>query len=119
MVIPKRGDIVYLDFTPQAGSEQAGRRPAIILSPESFNQKTGYATVCPISQTERKWGFHVPIPEALTVSGVIIADQVKNLDWQIRNAEIKERAPDDLINRVVQIIHTYIFEEYKTQSGGF
>src|SRR5699024_1080791 len=111
MQIPDRGDFVYLDFDPQSGTEQTGRRPAIVLSPENFNRITGYATVCPISSTNRKWGFNIDIPNDLAFSGVIISDQVKNLDWRTRKAQIKEKAPDDLVNKVVQVIHTYIFEK--------
>lgn len=111
MEIPDRGDLIYLDFNPQAGTEQAGRRPALVISPERFNRITGYASVCPISRTKRKWGFHIPIPSGFNVKGVIIVDQIKNLDWKTRNAEIKGKIPNDLVNKVVQTVHTFIFEE--------
>lgn len=112
MKTPDRGDVIYLDFNPQAGTEQAGRRPALVISPEKFNRITGYAAVCPISRTQRKWGFHIPLPSDLNMEGVIIIDQIKSLDWKIRNAEIKGKVSNDLVNKVVQMVHTFIFEEY-------
>lgn len=108
MQIPDRGDIVYLDFNLQTGREQAGRRPAIVLSPKPFNQTTGYASVCPISQTKRKWGFHVHLPEGLAVSGVIITDQIKNLDFRARNIEIKEKAPEEVVQTCLKKIRTFL-----------
>lgn len=111
MQVPDRGDFIYVDFDPQTGTEQSGRRLAIVLSPERFNQVTGYATVCPISNTKREWGFNIDIPEGFVVEGVIISDQVKNLDLKTRRAQIKGKAPNDLTNKVVQVIHTYLYEE--------
>ena len=108
MEIPERGDIVYLDFNPQTGREQADRRPAIVLSPKSFNQTTGYASVCPIRQTTRKWGFHVHLPEDLVVSGVIITDQIKNLDFRARNIEIKGKAPEEVVQTCLKKIRTFL-----------
>ncbi|QKY71164.1 type II toxin-antitoxin system PemK/MazF family toxin [Lentibacillus sp. CBA3610] len=108
MQCPDRGDFIFLDFDPQAGTEQAGHRLAIVLSPKRFNEVTGYATVCPVSRTDRKWGFHIQIPDDAVVGGVVIADQMKNLDWRTRNARIAGQAPNNLVNRVVKVIHTYI-----------
>ncbi|GAB4074579.1 endoribonuclease MazF [Barrientosiimonas marina] len=105
---PDRGDIIYLDFNPQTGREQAGRRPALVLSPAKFNQTTGYASVCPISHTTRQWGFHVHLPDGLPVDGVVITDQLKNLDFQARNATIKTQAPDDVIDTCLKKIHTFL-----------
>lgn len=108
MQTPDRGDIVFLDFNPQTGREQAGRRPALILSPESFNKGTGYASVCPISNTSRKWGFHVDLPEGLAVSGVVITDQVKNLDFRARNAQIKGKVSEDIVHTCLKKIRTFL-----------
>ncbi|WP_106495184.1 type II toxin-antitoxin system PemK/MazF family toxin [Lentibacillus sp. Marseille-P4043] len=113
MQVPDRGDFIYLDFDLQTGTEQSDRRPAIVLSPEKFNRVTGYATVCPISGTKREWGFNIDIPDGFAVGGVVISDQVKNLDWKTRKAQIKGKAPNDLINKVVQVIHTYVYEEHQ------
>jgi len=108
MYVPDRGDIVYLDFNPQTGREQAGRRPAIVLSPKPFNERTGYASVCPISETNRKWGFHVKLPDHLSIRGVIITDQIKNLDFKARNAEFKEKAPEEVVIECLKKIRTFL-----------
>ena len=83
---PKRGDVVWLAFAPQVGHEQAGHRPALVLSAEAYNRKVGLAIFCPITTQVKGYPFEVPIPSGLKVSGVILADQVKNLDWQARGA---------------------------------
>jgi len=83
---PKRGDIVWLMFTPQAGHEQAGRHPALVLSPEAYNRKVGLALFCPITSHVKGYPFEVILSDALPVSGVVLADQVKSLDWKTRQA---------------------------------
>lgn len=87
MNIPARGDLVWLDFDPQAGREQAGRRPAIVLSELEFNERTGFAVVCPITSQSKNYAFEVPIPEGLPFTGVVLTDQFKSLD--VRNRKIK------------------------------
>jgi mRNA interferase MazF len=84
--VPDRGDVVWLDFTPQAGHEQAGRRPAVVLSPVAYNKKVGLALLCPITNQVKGYPFEVVIPSGSPVTGVILADQVKNLDWKSRKA---------------------------------
>jgi mRNA interferase MazF len=91
---PKRGDVVWLSFTPQTGHEQAGHRPALTLSPEAYNQKVGLAVFCPISTQIKGYPFEVLIPSSLKVSGVVLSDQVKSLDWQARNARFCCRVPE-------------------------
>ncbi|HET7579864.1 MAG TPA: type II toxin-antitoxin system PemK/MazF family toxin [Bacillales bacterium] len=108
MSAPDRGQFVYLDFHPQAGHEQASRRPGIVLSPQSFNQVTGFASICPITHTVRGWGFEVPLPDGLIFEGVILTDQVKNLDWTVRNIEIKGDAPPELVEDCLNKIHTFL-----------
>ena len=108
MQIPDSGDIIYLDCNPQTGREQAGRRPAIVLSPKRFNETTGYASICPISNTTRQWGFHVHLPEGLEAEGVVILDQLKNLDFRARNATIKDKVPDDVIELCLKKIRTFL-----------
>ena len=85
--IPDRGDIVWLTFTPQAGHEQAGRRPALVLSPASYNGKVGLALLCPVTNQVKGYPFEVAIPEGSGITGVILSDQVKSLDWRVRQAE--------------------------------
>lgn len=97
--IPSRGDIVWLNFTPQSGHEQAGKRPAIVLSPKSYNMKTGLAILCPITSKIKGYPFEVPV-SSKKVSGVVLADQVKNLDWQARNIEFISAAPENVIDEI-------------------
>ena len=99
---PKRGDIVWLTFNPQAGHEQSGRRPAIILSPDSYNARVGLALVCPITNQAKGYPFEVSIPSGLSVSGVVLADQIRNLDWQVRNAIFACTAPESLVEEVLR-----------------
>jgi mRNA interferase MazF len=87
MTIPTRGDLVWLDFDPQAGREQAGRRPAIVLSESAFNELTGFAFVCPITSQSKDYAFEVPLPMDLPISGVVLTDQMKSLDvrkWRLK-----------------------------------
>jgi mRNA interferase MazF len=101
---PKRGDIVWLSFTPQAGHEQAGHRPALVLSPESYNRKVGLALFCPITSQVKGYPFEVRVPHGSQVSGVILADQVKSLDWKARRAtfccELPTEAVHDVLNKL-------------------
>lgn len=87
MKAPQRGDVVWVDFVPAAGREQNGRRPALILSPASYNQKTGLAIACPITSQAKGYPFEVALPAGLPVTGVILADHVKSIDWKARHAE--------------------------------
>lgn len=84
--VPERGDAVWLDFNPQAGHEQAGKRPALVLSPKAYNQKVGLAIFCPITNQSKGYPFEVDIPSGYKVTGTILSDQVKNLDWRRRQA---------------------------------
>jgi mRNA interferase MazF len=84
---PERGDLVWVSLDPRAGHEQAGRRPAVVLSPSSYNARVGLAIMCPVTSRAKGDPFEVAIPSGLPVSGVILADQVKNLDWRARRAE--------------------------------
>lgn len=85
--VPERGDVVWITLDPQAGHKQTGRRPAVVLSPVSYNGKVGLAIFCPITRQVKGYPFEVQIPAGLTVSGAILADQVKSLDWRARSAE--------------------------------
>ncbi|MEI6290911.1 MAG: endoribonuclease MazF [Chloroflexota bacterium] len=106
--IPERGDIVWITFTPQAGHEQAGRRPALILSPAAYNGKVGLAILCPITSQIKNYPFEVLIPAGLKISGAILADQVKNLDWKVRQAEFVCNLPDAALEEVMQKLGTLI-----------
>jgi mRNA interferase MazF len=91
--VPDRGDIVWVDFDPQAGHEQAGRRPALIVSPISYNQKVGLVLLCPVTNQRKSYPFEVPLPQGLKVAGVVLADQIKSMDWRARHAEFCCRVP--------------------------
>ena len=98
---PRRGDIVWLDFDPQSGHEQAGRRPALVLSPEAYNLKVGLALLCPITTQVKGYPFEVAVPSGLNVSGVVLSDQVKSLDWRARNTLFECQAPPAAIREVM------------------
>lgn len=99
--IPDRGDVVWINFNPQAGHEQAGKRPAFVLSPASYNRKVGLALLCPITNKIKGYPFEVDLPKGLPVSGTILSDQLKSLDWQARNAEFICRLPDEITQQVL------------------
>ncbi|WEK55980.1 MAG: endoribonuclease MazF [Candidatus Cohnella colombiensis] len=105
---PSRGDLVFINFTPQSGHEQAGERPAIVISPYEFNAVTGFAVVCPITNQSKGYPFEVALPEHLSITGVILADQVKSLDWRSRRMRYKDRAPAELVQQVRDIVSTYL-----------
>ena len=100
--VPDRGQIVWLDFDPQAGREQAGRRPAFVLSPERYNRAAGLALFCPVTSRVKGYPFEVALPEGLGVSGVVLADQVRSLDWRRRRAEFAADVPAALVEEVRQ-----------------
>ena len=104
--IPQCGDVVWIALTPQAGHEQAGRRPAVVLSPEDYNRKTGLAILCPITSQIKSYPFEVLLPAGLPVAGAILSDQVKNLDWRARNAELICTLPTETISEVLRKLVT-------------
>jgi mRNA interferase MazF len=103
-----RGDLVWINFNLQAGHEQAGRRSAIVLSPKAFNETTGFVSVCPITHTIRGWGYEVLLPNGLVFNGVILTDQIKNLDWQVRRIDIVGKAPNEVVQECLDKIHTFL-----------
>ncbi|MBI4405686.1 MAG: endoribonuclease MazF [Deltaproteobacteria bacterium] len=98
--IPDRGDVVWLDFTPQSGHEQAGKRPALVLSPFLYNQKTRLMVCCPITSKVKGYPFEVPLPDRFKLSGVILADQLKNLDWFARKVRLLGKVPPIILSEV-------------------
>lgn len=109
MYLPKRGDFIWIDFDPQAGHEQRGNRPALVVSHDSFNQRMGFAFVCPISNTQRKNPFYVVIPEGEAVTGVIMTDQLRSLDFRARSASFKGECSELLLEDVLRRIKPIIF----------
>jgi mRNA interferase MazF len=106
--VPERGDLVWLTFNPQAGHEQSGRRPALVLSPAAYNGRVGLALCCPITSQVKGYPFEVAIPQGLSVSGVILADQVKSLDWRVREAEKITALPDLITRDVLSRVNTLL-----------
>ena len=104
--VPECGDVVWITLNPQAGHEQAGRCPAVVLSPQNYNGKTGLAILCPITSQVKGYPFEVLLPAGLSIAGAILSDQVKSLDWRARNAELICPLPKDTISEVLQKLVT-------------
>ena len=105
---PERGDFVHLDFTPQAGTEQAGRRPALVLSPFEFNVATGLAVVCPITNQVHGGAFEVTVPRGAKITGAILTHQFRTVDWLVRNATFHSKAPEITILEVLARIEAIL-----------
>ena len=99
--VPERGHAVWINFDPQAGHEQSGRRPALVLSPTAYNRRIGLVLVCPITTRVKGYPFEVPVPAGLGVTGVVLADQVKSVDWRARRAGFLCVVPDDVMDEVL------------------
>jgi len=98
--VPDAGDLVWLTFDPQAGHQQRGRRPALILSPRAYNAKARLAIACPITSHVKGYPFEVPLPSGSGIAGVVLADHVKNLDWQARRIVFERKAPAEVLTEV-------------------
>lgn len=105
---PKRGDVVWLSFTPQSGHEQAGYRPALALSPVAYNRKAGLALFCPITTKAKGYPFEVPLPDGLKASGVVLSDQVRSLDWHARGAKFSCKAPAEVVAQVLSRVEALL-----------
>lgn len=106
--VPEAGDLIWLDFDPQAGHEQARRRPALVLSPRSYQVASRLALVCPISRSVKGYPFEVPVPEETGLVGVVLADHLRSVDWQARRASVAGRAPAALVSEVASLIKLLI-----------
>jgi mRNA interferase MazF len=104
--VPDRGDAVWIMLNPQAGHEHAGRRPAVVLSPAAYNGRVGLAILCPLTNQIKGYPFEVVLPTGLTVTGAILSDQVKSLDWRARNASFICTLPPATITEVLQKLTT-------------
>ena len=100
--VPQRGDVIWSDLNPQSGHEQAGRRPAVVLSPKSYNEKTGLAILCPVTGKVKGYPFEIIIPDGFSITGAILSDQVKSLDWRIHNAEYIFSLSEETILQVLK-----------------
>jgi mRNA interferase MazF len=106
---PARGDFIWLNFDPQSGHEQMGKRPALVVSHTEFNQQRGFILVCPISNTKRKNPFYVNIPDGEAVTGVLMADQLRSLDYKSRGTELIAICPKELLMEVLGRIYPIMF----------
>ena len=108
--VPRRGDVVWIGLNPQSGHEQAGRRPAVVLSPPSYNNQVGLAVLCPITSQPKGYPFEVLLPAGLAVAVAIVSDQVKSLDWRARHAELIATLPAETISEALQKLATLLSE---------
>lgn len=108
---PSRGDIIWVSFTPQAGHEQAGRRPALVISPRTYNSKVGLLLACPITNQVKGYPFEVSIPQGLPISGVVLSDQIRSLDWRARQAALICAAPASIVLEVLAKAITLLHEQ--------
>jgi mRNA interferase MazF len=108
MYIPKRGDLVWLNFSPQSGHEQSGKRPAFTVSPFEYNEKAGLALFCPITSRTKGYPFEVTIPNTLPIQGVILTDQVKSLDFTARTVEYIGSVPEETTRELLNKLKTLV-----------
>ena len=106
--VPRCGDVVWINLNPGSGHEQSGRRPAVVLSHHSYNVKTGLAIFCPVTSHIKGYTFEVIIPEGLPIIGAVLSDQVKSLDWRVRNAELICKLPVDTTSEILQRLVTLL-----------
>jgi mRNA interferase MazF len=109
--VPERGDAIWITLDPQAGHEQAGRRPALVLSPATYNGRVGLALLCPVTGQPKNYPFEVALPQGLAVSGVALADQVKSLDWRARKAARICTVPAEVVAQVLRRLHALLGED--------
>ena len=107
--IPGRGDIVWLNFDPGSGHEQKGKRPAVVVSPEGYNRKTGLALFCPITNKIKNYPFEVKIANKV-INGVVLSDQIKSLDWQTRKIEFIAKGSPEKIDEIIKKISVLLFD---------
>lgn len=108
--VPARGDVVWVDLNPRTGREQAGRRPALVVSPARYNGTVGLAIMCPITAKVKGYPFEVVLPGDLAVSGAVLSDQVKSLDWRERGADLACRLPKETVREVLGKLGTLVSE---------
>ncbi len=106
--VPERGNVVWISFSPQMGYEQAGSRPALVLSERSYNVLLDLAVVCPITNQAKGFSFEMPIPAGLAVTGVVLCDHVKSVDWRARKAEHLCTLPEPLVEAVSMMVRKLV-----------
>ena len=108
LYIPNQGDIIVMDFDPQAGFEQKGRRPALVISNNKYNKHCKMSMVCPITNTDKEHAFHIRLDNNTQTAGVILCDQVRALDVSARNAAYKESVSDDILDEAIDLVCSFI-----------
>jgi mRNA interferase MazF len=106
--VPKRGDVIWIDFDPQRGREISGTRPALVLSADGYNVKTGLCVLCAITSKIKGYPFEVHIPDSMDIEGVILADQVRTMDWRERKIRFASSAPSAVITDVLAKLTTLL-----------
>jgi len=109
---PERGDVIWIDFDPQSGREQAGRRPALVLTPVRYNRLVGLLIACPVTKQAKGYPFESPLPAGLAIQGVVLSDHVRSLDWRARRAEFFCKAPADVVDDVTAKVHALLGDEH-------
>jgi mRNA interferase MazF len=107
--IPKKGDFIVVTFDPQSGHEQKGRRPALVVSNDLFNKRTGLVIVCPLTTTDRRYPFHVPVTGNPHITGFVMVEQIKSIDYQARKIKLIDKASDDVLDVVLSILDACIY----------
>ncbi len=110
---PRRGDLIWLDFMPQSGHEQSGRRPALVISDDEYNRKVGLVLACPVASRVKGFPFEVPLPAGLAVAGVVLADQVRSLDWKIRQARFIVTAPSSVLSETLGKLSALVLPDFE------
>lgn len=108
--VPDRGDLIWLDFQPSVGRKQRGRRPALVLSPRAYNERAGLAVVCPLTSQQKGYPFEVYVG-GTRIKGVVLADQIRALDWNIRKAKFIEKAHSGVVSAVQQKLLSLLFDQ--------
>jgi mRNA interferase MazF len=111
MNAPERGDVVWIDFAPQSGREQAGRRPALVLTPARYNRLVGLLIACPVTRQAKGYPFESPLPADLPVHGVVLADHIRSLDWRTRHWEFICKAPAEVVDQVTAKLQAVLGDE--------
>jgi len=111
MKAPERGNLVWIDFDPQSGREQAGRRPALVLTPSAYNRLVGLAVFCPVTNQAKGYPFETALPPGLRVQGVVLADHVRSLDWRTRRADFICAAPAEVVEDVAAKVQALLSGE--------
>ena len=107
--VPAKGDVVAVSLDPQAGHEQKGRRPALVISNDLFNRRTGLAILCPVTNTRRDFPFHVAMPEGASVTGSVMVEQIKSVDWRARRVRLIERVPEETLREALGLLDAVIY----------